>query len=110
VWFEFFPYRYFLPFAPAGALWQTFLLLCNSSLETVSVSVFAGPAGAWEIKPITQVLAPYEVTYINLQAYGLGDDKNILWVESPRDIGVDLVVFNEGALSSKMAFIPSERR
>ena len=111
VWFEIFPYRYFLPFAPAGAPWQTFLLLCNSSLETVSASVFAGPSGAWEIKPRIQALAPYEVIYINLQAYGLGDDKNILWVESPRDIGVDLVVFNiEGALSSKMAFVPSQRR
>ena len=37
-------YRYHLPFAPANSPWDSYLILCNYGLETVSARVFAGPS------------------------------------------------------------------
>jgi len=104
-------YRYFLPYAPADASRQSVLILCNYSNETVSANVFAGPSDAWAIKPVAEVLLPLDVVYRNVGSYNLSGDKNLLWVESPQDIGVDLMLFNyaNGNLRG-LSFIPSERR
>lgn len=94
VLFDIDPYRYFVPFAPAGSPWVSHLILCNYSLETVNARVFAGPSGAWTIEPQTEVLYPWQVIYRNLKDYGLSGDKNLLWVESEKDIAVELILIN----------------
>jgi hypothetical protein len=94
VLFDITPYRYYLPFAPANSPWVSYLILCNYGLETVSARVFAGPSGSYVIAPQTEVLYPWEVIYRNLRDYGLNGEKNLLWVESDKYIGIDLIVSN----------------
>jgi subtilisin family serine protease len=102
------PYRYFLPFAPAGFPWVSHLILCNYGEETATVLVFAGPSGAWTIESQTEVLYPWEVIYRNLNDYGLTGERNVLWVESDKHIGVDMFIGN--AQTHKMVFIPAHCR
>jgi hypothetical protein len=107
VLFDITPYRYYLPFAPANSPWSSYLILCNTGLETVSARVFTGPSGSYEIAPQTEVLYPWEVMYRNLKDYGLTGEKNLLWVESERDIGVDIIIF--AAQPGGFAMIPARR-
>jgi hypothetical protein len=101
-------YRYLLPFAPANSPWDSYLILCNYGLETVSARVFAGPSGSYVIEPQTEVLYPWEVIYVNLKDYGLTGNENLLWVESEKDIGVDIIIFNAQPIGFTM--IPARRR
>jgi len=101
-------YRYHLPFAPAKSPWDSYLILCNYGLETVNARVFAGPSGSYVIEPQTEVLYPWEVIYVNLKDYGLTGNENLLWVESEKDIGVDIIVFN--AQPGGFTMIPAQRR
>jgi hypothetical protein len=48
------------------------------------------------------------VIYRNLRDYGLTGEKNLLWVESEKDIGVDIIVFN--AQPGGFTMIPAQRR
>lgn len=108
VLFDIDPYRYFLPFAPATSPWVSHLILCNYSLETVNPRVFAGPSGAWTIEPQTEVLYSWQVIYRNLKDYGLSGEKNLLWVESEKDIGVELILIN--LEFPGMTLVPSHQR
>ena len=101
-------YRYLLPFAPANSPWDSYLILCNNGLETVSARVFAGPTGSYVIEPQAEVLYPWEVIYRNLKDYGLSGNENLLWVESEKDIGVDIIIFNAQPVGITM--IPARRQ
>jgi hypothetical protein len=101
-------YRYLLPFAPANSRWDSYLILCNYGLETVSARVFAGPSGSYVIEPQTEVLYPWEVIYRNLRDYGITGEKNLLWVESDKDIGVDILTHN--AQIGGFTMIPAQQR
>jgi hypothetical protein len=77
----------------------------------VTLNVFAGPSDAWLVQPVAEVLQPYQVVYRDLQSYNLSGDKNLLWVESPQDIGVDLMLFDYGQGHLRaLSHIPSQRR
>jgi subtilisin family serine protease len=102
------PYRYFLPFAPADAGWVGFLILCNYGNETVNALVYAGPSDAWVIEPRTEVLEPWQLLLRDIRDYGLASGRNILWVESERDIGVDIIILNTGLPGFVM--IPAQGR
>jgi len=92
VYFDLSPFRYRVPFAPAGSHVGSYLILCNYHEEAVHAQVFAGPSGSFVIQPQEEPLAPWEVRYINIKDYGLSGERNLLWVESDRDIGVSLIV------------------
>jgi hypothetical protein len=108
VMFDITPYHYYLPFAPANSPWGSYLILCNYGLETVNARVFAGSNGAYVIAPQTEVLYPWEVIYRNLRDYGLNREKNLLWVESDKDIGVDILLYN--AQIGGFTMIPAQQR
>ena len=108
VLFDITSYRYLLPFAPANSPWNSYLILCNYGLETVSARVFAGPSGSYVIEPQTEVLYPWEVIYRDFKYYGLTGKENLLWVESEKDIGVDIIIFN--AQLGGFTMIPARRR
>lgn len=102
-------YSYHVNFAPASSPWLSYLILCNYGDETVSARVFAGPSDAWTIEPQMEVLYPWQVIYRNLEKdYGLTGEKNILWVESEKDIAVDIFIGNSQLFG--ITLFPAHRR
>lgn len=101
-------YRYNFSYIPISYPWNTYLILCNYDFDTVEAQVYIGPSDAWQIEPRTEVLAPRQVRYIDIRDYGLSSKKNILWVESQKDIGVDIIIFNHEIPG--MSFIPAQKR
>jgi hypothetical protein len=60
----------------------------------------ASKAGAYVLNTFPESLFPYQVLHRNLREYGLNDLKNILWVESEKNISVGIIVsyLNGGGL------------
>ena len=108
VFFDIDPYQYFLPFSPSDSTWTSYLLLCNYGLETVSPRIFAGPSNAYVIEPHTEILYPWQMTCKNLKDYDLSGEKNLLWVESKKDISVSILVINTRL--GEFTLIPAKHR
>ncbi|MBW2624483.1 MAG: hypothetical protein JRD68_16360 [Deltaproteobacteria bacterium] len=84
-------YQYFLTFAPAQNPWVSYLILTNFHDETVNLKVMASNKGDFVPNIFPESLLPNQVLYRNLREYGLNDLKNILWVESEKNISVGLI-------------------
>ncbi len=103
-------YQYFLPFAPAQNPWVSYLVLTNYHDQTVYLKVMASEAGAFELETFPESLLPNQMVYRDIRQYGLSDLKNILWIDSEKNISVGIINSYSNAGSMDFSYIRAQRR